>query len=225
MTHPFPAAPADPSVPPLRSPRGPAAGATAAAALALAAVLSGCAGAPGARAPSQDASASASTPAGTRDGASMPPRVRKGPPPPGIVSVTTADPAGFSDARNGPREPDRARRAWVDALCMHLSERAAAALPEGQTLEVRLVDVQRAGGFEPARGPQAGQVRVVRDIYPPRIVLEFKRLAANGTVLQSGRRELSDPAFMERGARGGADPLRYEKGLIDDWVRREFGGN
>jgi len=225
MTHPFPAAPADPSVPPLRSPRGPAAGATAAAALALAVVLSGCAGAPGARAPSQDASASASTPAGTRDGASVPPRVRKGPPPPGIVSVTTADPAGFSDVRNGPREPDRARRAWVDALCMHLSERAAAALPEGQTLEVRLVDVQRAGGFEPARGPQAGQVRVVRDIYPPRIVLEFKRLAANGTVLQSGRRELSDPAFMERGARGGADPLRYEKGLIDDWVRREFGGN
>lgn len=209
MTHLTSAAPADPRVPLLPSPRGPAAGATATAALVLAAVLSGCAGTPGARAPSQDASA---TPVA---------QGRKGPPPPGIVSVTTADPAGFSDARNGPRESDRARRAWVDALCMHLSERAATALPEGQTLEVRLVDVQRAGGFEPGRGPQAGQVRVVRDIYPPRIVLEFKRLAADGTVLQSGRRELSDPAFMERGAR--ADPLRYEKGLIDDWVRREFG--
>lgn len=211
MTHLTSAAPADPRVPLLPSPRGPAAGATATAALVLAAVLSGCAGTPGARAPSQDTSA---TPVA---------QGRKGPPPPGIVSVTTADPAGFSDARNGPRESDRARRAWVDALCMHLSERAAAALPEGQTLEVRLVDVQRAGGFEPGRGPQAGQVRVVRDIYPPRIVLEFKRLAADGTVLQSGRRELSDPAFMERGARSGADPLRYEKGLIDDWVRREFG--
>lgn len=221
MTHPTSAAPADPSVPPLFPRRSPAVGASTTAALALAAVLSGCAGTPGSRAPSQDASAAPVA----QGGAPVPPRVRKGPPPPGIVSVTTADPAGFSDARNGPRESDRARRAWVDALCMYLSERAAAALPEGQTLDVRLVDVQRAGGFEPGRGPQAGQVRVVRDIYPPRIVLEFKRLAADGTVLQSGRRELSDPAFMERRARGAADPLRYEKGLIDDWVRKEFGGN
>ena len=90
-------------------------------------------------------------------------------------------------------------------------------------LKITVTDVDLAGEFEPWRG--SPDVRVVRDIYPPRIVLEFKRLAADGTVLQSGRRELSDPAFMERGARGAAEPLRYEKGLIDDWVRREFGGN
>ncbi|WP_019703900.1 DUF3016 domain-containing protein [Paracidovorax oryzae] len=191
----------------------------ASAALALACLLAGCAGAPGgAPAPAQDAAA---VPA-RRDGAAAPSRA-KGSPPPGIVSVTYADPAGFSDVRRGAHESEQARRAWVDALCLYLSETAAAALPEGQRLEVRITDVQRAGGFEPWRGPQAGQVRIVRDIHPPRIVLEFQRLAADGSVLQSGRRELRDPAFMERAARGGTDPLRYEKGLIDDWVRQEFG--
>ncbi|ABM31017.1 DUF3016 domain-containing protein [Paracidovorax citrulli] len=180
------------------------------AALALAGLMAGCAGAPGtAPAPARDTAAASSR--------------AKGSPPPGIVSVTYADPAGFSDARRGIHDTEQARRAWVDALCLYLSETAAAALPEGQRLEVRITDVQRAGGFEPWRGPQAGQVRIVRDVYPPRIVLEFKRLAADGSVLQSGRRELRDPAFMERAARGGTDPLRYEKGLIDDWVRQEFG--
>ncbi|WCM93573.1 DUF3016 domain-containing protein [Acidovorax sp. NCPPB 2350] len=201
----------------LSSPR-----ATGAAILVLAAVLAGCAAAPEARPPAW-ATPEAASPSARGDAAQVPPRAAAGLPA-GIVSVTYDDPAGFSDARQGVHETARAREAWVDALCLHLSERAAAALPEGQRLEVRITDVQRAGGFEPWRGPQAGQVRIVRDVYPPRIELEFRRLAADGAVLQSGRRVLRDSAFMERTARGAADPLRYEKGLIDDWVRQEFGG-
>ena len=94
--------------------------------------------------------------------------------PPGAVSVTYADPSGFGEARNAPRETDKVRRAWLDALALHLAERAAPRLGEGQRLEVQITDVQRAGGFEPWRGPQAGDVRIVRDIYPPRIDLRFK---------------------------------------------------
>lgn len=151
-------------------------------------------------------------------------QARRPAPPPGIVSVTYADPAGFSDARRGPPESDKARRAWLDALALHLSERAAAALPEGQRLAVRITDLQRAGGFEPWRGPQAGDVRIVRDIYPPRIDLEFKLLAADGGVLREGRRELRDTGFLMRTDMYPGDPLRFEKTLLDDWVRREWGG-
>ena len=144
--------------------------------------------------------------------------------PPGIVSVTYADPASFSDARTAPRESEAARRAWLDALSEHLSERAAAALPAGQRLEVQLTDVRRAGSTEPWQGPQAGQLRIVRDIYPPRIDLEFKRMAPDGTVLQATRRQLRDTAFMMRPSPYPDDPLRFEKSLLDDWVRKEFGG-
>lgn len=142
--------------------------------------------------------------------------------PPGIVSVTYADPARFSQARGAPRESAQARQAWLDALSLHLADQAAPRLPEGQRLTVHITDVQRAGGFEPWRGPQAGDVRIVRDIYPPRIDLEFKLLAADGRVLREGRRQLRDSAFMMRPGGSSSDPLRHEKALVDDWVRMEF---
>lgn len=151
-------------------------------------------------------------------------RQQPGPPPAGIVSVVHGDPAGFGEARNAPPESAKARRAWLDALCLHLSERAAAALPRGQRLEVNITDVQRAGGFEPWRGPQAANVRIVRDIYPPRIDLSFKLMDEGGAVLRQGSRQLRDSAFLMRPDMYPNDPLRHEKVLLDDWVRKEFGG-
>lgn len=141
----------------------------------------------------------------------------------GAVSVSYDDPARFSEAQAGNDESDAARRAWLDTLCEHLADRAAETLPPGQRLVVQITDVQRAGRYEGWRGPQASQLRVVRDIYPPRIDLRFERLAADGQVLQAGTRQLRDPTFLMRPARYPNDPLRYEKVLVDDWVAKEFG--
>jgi len=65
-------------------------------------------------------------------------------------------------------------------------------------------------------------VRIVRDIYPPRIDLTFRLLAADGSTLTSGKRELRDLGFLSRTNMYSNDPLRYEKTLLDDWVRKEF---
>ncbi|MFT3718583.1 DUF3016 domain-containing protein [Pseudorhodoferax sp.] len=143
--------------------------------------------------------------------------------PPGAVSVSWGDPARFTEARENPRDTPAAREAWLSDLGRHLAERAAAVLPPDEKLDVRFTDVRRAGGFEPWRGPQAADVRIVRDIYPPRIVLEFQRRAADGRVLASGQRTLRDAAFLMRPNAYPDDPLGYEKMLLDDWVRQEFG--
>ena len=143
--------------------------------------------------------------------------------PAGMVSVTYADPAGFAEAREQtPHEPAAARRAWMDALCEHLAERVAAALPEGERAEVHITDVRRAGAFEPAAGATAQAVRVVRDVHPPRIALGFKRLSPDGRTLAEGSRTLPGLAFQMRGDRYPGDKLRHEKTLIDDWVAQEF---
>ena len=142
--------------------------------------------------------------------------------PPGAVSVSWSDPAQFTEARANHRDTPAAREAWLSALARHLAEKAAAVLPADEKLEVRITDIQRAGGFEPWRGPQAGDVRIVRDIYPPRITLEFKQLAADGRVLKQGRRELRDAGFLMGPALYPSDPLNHEKQLLDDWVRKEF---
>src|SRR3546814_6438044 len=63
----------------------------------------------------------------------------------------------------------------------------------------------------------------MRDVYPPRITLDFKLVGADGNVLAQGTRELSDIAYLQRGSLlADSDQLRYEKRLIDDWLRKEF---
>ena len=39
---------------------------------------------------------------------------------------------------------------------------------------------------------------------------------------KEGERELRDPAFMQRGILNETDPLRFEKRMLDDWLRNEF---
>jgi len=65
---------------------------------------------------------------------------------------------------------------------------------------------------------------VIKNIYPPRIDLTFTQTDANGAVVKEGERQLRDPAFMQRGILNSTDPLRFEKRMLDDWLRKEFPG-
>lgn len=173
--------------------------------LAMAVLVAGCATAPGPAGPSASGGAAASAPM------------------PGIVRVTHAELRRLETGRPAPFESEGMRQAWVDSLTDYLAEHAARLLPEDQRLDVHLRGVQRAGSTEPWRGPQAGDLRVVRDIYPPRIDLHFRLRKADGQVLREGERSLSDAAFLMRpNLHSRDDPLRYEKGLIDEWLRKEF---
>jgi hypothetical protein len=67
-------------------------------------------------------------------------------------------------------------------------------------------------------------VRVVRDIYPPKITLAFRLTDAADNILVQGDRVLTDLDFlMHLSPIGMDDPRRHEKALIDDWLRKEFG--
>ena len=135
----------------------------------------------------------------------QPPAQAQGGIPAGIVSITYADPATMSDARMSPGESAKARRAWLDALCLYVADRAAPLLAPGQLLDVRLADVQRAG--------RAGMSR---------IYLEFTLRTEGGRVLRQGRRQLGDSSPAPARLSAAADPLGAEKALLDAWLRREF---
>lgn len=138
------------------------------------------------------------------------------------VSVEFREPAAFADAAE--RFPGDPRdTAHLDRLREHLVRAAAPRLPAGHRLEILFTAVDLAGEFEPWRGPQWGDVRIVRDIYPPRLGLEFRLLDPAGRVVRSGTRALSDLAFLMKITGGFRDdPLRHEKALLDDWLRAEF---
>jgi len=112
--------------------------------------------------------------------------------------------------------------AAVQTLAKHLDKKAEALLPEGQTLSVFLSDVDLAGEYEPWGGFRKDHVRIIRNIYPPRIELAYQLRDAQGAVLREGSAELRDPAFETGGSPSGNESLRYEKRMIDQWLRQEF---
>jgi hypothetical protein len=141
----------------------------------------------------------------------------------GPVDVQWTDPAQFSEVRLSSNRREARRGTWVRDLAEYLRKRAADKLPQGDHLEVTITNIERAGDYEPWRSAQTDSIRYMSDIYPPRIDLDFKLVGADGGARAQGSRKLSDAAYLMGSPRvGDSDPLRYEKRLIDDWLRREF---
>jgi len=120
------------------------------------------------------------------------------------VTVAFQDRDRYADAVHGLPELQR-----------HLEKQAARHIGAGQKLALTFTGVDRAGHETPAG------TRVVRDLEPARIELEFALVDASGKRIREGRRRLRSPAFFVDSRL--TDPLHYEKTLLDDWLKREFG--
>ena len=139
----------------------------------------------------------------------------------GRVAVSWADPASFSE-HSCDFSPGGRDIAWVADLAKYTRERAEKVLPAGARLDVRFSDIDRAGECLP--NGRAEQIRVIRDVYPPRISLHY-RLSENGVAAADADARLLDLGFlMGSGVVGNSDPLRHEKRLIDDWLRKLAAG-
>lgn len=111
---------------------------------------------------------------------------------------------------------------WMQSLGDYLRQRADVTLPPGEKLDVTIDDIKLAGDFEPWHGPDADDIRFMKDIYPPRIDLHYRLLDANGNVLREGSSKLRDLSYLQRVVPNSTDPLRYDKRLLNDWLHKEF---
>ncbi len=141
---------------------------------------------------------------------------------PDRTEVIFSHPEKFADVRNSYTENDKDRDAILGQLKDYIVQRSKFYIPEGQKLTITVTDVDMAGDFEPWRGPQMTDVRIVKDIYPPKVDLEFKLTGADGRIVKEGKRQLRDLAFMMKSNTAPNDNLRFEKALLDDWLRADF---
>lgn len=138
------------------------------------------------------------------------------------ANVEFFEPQKFTDVRDS-YMGDFDRTTYLEQIRDHLLEKAKYHVPEGHTLSVTFTDIDMAGDFEPWLGPRWSDVRIVKDIYPPRLDLAFRLTDAEGNVVKQGRRELRDLAFLMKISMSFRDdPVRHENALIDDWLRNEF---
>ncbi len=138
------------------------------------------------------------------------------------VEVQFTDTAKFSDLRLTTFANDKERQGLAEALRRHLVEQAPRHLRDDAKLAILITGVDMAGEFRPIASSARGDIRLVVQMFPPRVDLQFKLTRADGTVEREGKRELRDAGFLIGTQSGGADVRQYEKDLLDRWLGREF---
>ena len=138
----------------------------------------------------------------------------------GTVEVTFQTPEQFTDMGRIYTALRGADPGYLSDFRDYIQRSGSEQLPAGYVLALTITDVDMAGQFEPERGPQLDDVRMVRAIYPPRILLNYRLTDSTGAVRSQGERRLIDTSFeMNATPINRDDPLRYEKALIDRFLR------
>jgi hypothetical protein len=142
--------------------------------------------------------------------------------PAGPITVTFVAPEKFTDARDRYSDKESNRDFILGRLREYLEKRAPERIAPGQKLAVTITDVDLAGDFEPWRGFRFEDIRVLKDVYPPRMTLSFVLTDADGKVVKQGERKLMDTGYLLSHPGFSDDDLRYDKGMLDNWLRTEF---
>lgn len=141
----------------------------------------------------------------------------------GRAEVVFLEAEKFTDVRSSLNDTGD-RYGYLDNLRDHVGKLSSEYLPEGQKIQVTFTDIDLAGDFPPVRGASMDHVRVMKDIYPPRVAFSYRVTDASGAVIKEGKDELTDRNYLTTAAlTDRSDPLRYDKALLSDWFRREFG--
>ncbi|MBI2496956.1 MAG: DUF3016 domain-containing protein [Opitutae bacterium] len=141
------------------------------------------------------------------------------------VTVVFDHPEKYTDVKeyDFDSENTRGRDHYLPLLKEHIEAEAGRLLAPGQKVTITFSDIDLAGDFEPWHGPRFNDIRVVKEIYPPRLTFTFRLTDENGRVVGEGERKLIDLAYQMRITGGFRDdPLRYEKDLLNDWLRTEL---
>ena len=136
----------------------------------------------------------------------------------GTVDVRFIEPAHFTDIGRGSVERERN----IEILERHF-KRLGKKLPDAQSLQVEVLDVDLAGEVWPTR--RFDELRILRGSADwPRMTLRWS-LVADGKTLRSGEDRLADMAYLMNPPRvGDSQALAYDLRMVDDWFARRVAG-
>lgn len=135
------------------------------------------------------------------------------------VTVEFVNPQHYADAGGYGADADRN----LDTLRRHLQDEGQRCLSTGETLVLRVLDVDLAGRQE--WWHRAGDdLRVMREATWPRIGLQYVWRNADGSVLGEGTEQVSDMSYLQGSANVRSSNVRlpYEKAMLHDWFERRL---
>ncbi|MEO0445274.1 MAG: DUF3016 domain-containing protein [Verrucomicrobiota bacterium] len=137
------------------------------------------------------------------------------------IQTDYVDISSFRDFSLSGGNESRAQRAF-DAELKRQS-RLNRLIGVGRTLKLTFLDIDMAGAIEPWRFRSASHVRIIKDVYPPRLRFTYELRSASGNILASGEETLRDVSFQRYASVGRtASPFYYEMKLLEKWARKKF---
>lgn len=137
------------------------------------------------------------------------------------VKVNWQNPEKYSDIRpsSGTKKAYQKRvitafdKIWADF---------AKKLPAGYNLIVTVKDLDLAGDVNPMYRIDHSDIRVVKDIYFPRMTIDYQLLDSQGQVLAAEQDvKIKDMGFMNSAPIGlGSSEFVYEKQMLKDWFQK-----
>jgi len=138
------------------------------------------------------------------------------------VEVTFTNPDKYIDARPRGHTGTKDRDAALVKLRQHLEKQGERLLKSGQDLKIEVLDVDLAGRVDWWR-THLHDIRIMRNVDSPAMKVRYT-LTENGTVLASGEEWMRDLSYLNgiTAVANSNDPLKYEKTMLTDWLRKRF---
>jgi hypothetical protein len=135
----------------------------------------------------------------------------------GTVAVSFEKPQEFSDIGRSAFDRERVQKSLADHL-----QSLGAQLPDGQSLQLTVLDVDLAGEL---RWFGANQIRVLRGrADAPHVKLRYE-LQSEGRTLKAGQADVADLGyfFNSRALNSRDSDLPFEKRMLQQWFVNNFG--
>jgi hypothetical protein len=137
----------------------------------------------------------------------------------GESEVTWTNPDKYTDIKGGNESNTRFKARVFDNFEKHF-QKLSEKLPDGQIFKVNVTNVDLAGDV---RFDTMDRIRVIRDLYIPRMKFSYELLNADKSIVDSGEVNLKDMGFLQFSpSRYNTTSFSYEKRMLDKWFLKTF---
>lgn len=137
----------------------------------------------------------------------------------GEAKVTWQEPDQYTDIREGHELRDAFREKLFSDFELIFAD-LAKQLPEGTLLEVTVTDLDLAGEVSLMHRFAWRDIRVLKDIYFPRMSISYTLKDRDQRLLLSGRDDLKDLGFLSSWRRFGLTRFGFEERMLRSWFRK-----
>lgn len=137
----------------------------------------------------------------------------------GVVKIMWQNPQAFRDIKSSGEIQSRYETRLFESLTANLNKQASKLLKPNQKLEMTVTDVDLAGDMRPTFGATVNDLRVIKEVYPPRITFNYQ-IVENNQVIVAGDEKLTDMGFMSGVQSLNDKPFVYENTMLTNWLKK-----